>query len=81
MLEIAGSVGLDPKELRPVLEERTLQAQVETQLDEARSLNINAVPSFVFDDRYLVQGAQPYETFQRVMEEYVLAPGAGAGNS
>ena len=74
VLEVAGSVGLDPGELRPILEKRTLQAQVEAQLDEARSLNIMAVPSFVFDERYLVQGAQPYETFQRVMEEYVLRP-------
>ena len=34
----------------------------------ANQLQIHAVPSFVFDDKYLVQGAQPYEVFCKLVE-------------
>ena len=73
VLSLAASVGLDADELRPIIAERRLQAKVEAQMDEARQLNIMAVPTFILDRKWAIQGAQPYELFERVMQEYVKA--------
>jgi predicted DsbA family dithiol-disulfide isomerase len=39
-------------------------------------LGITAVPSFVIDGRYLVQGAQPPETFARTLAQIAAETGA-----
>ena len=72
--EIGEGAGLDGDAMAKALEERRFQEIVQKQLDQARRLNIFAVPTFIFEGRYVVQGAQPYEVFQRTMEEYVLTP-------
>ncbi len=38
---------------------------MQAQLAQAQALGITAVPSFVIDGRYLIQGAQPPESFAR----------------
>ncbi len=35
----------------------------------ARQLRITAVPAFIFDDKYLISGAQPAEVFRQVLQE------------
>ncbi len=40
--------------------------RVEAQLMEANTYGLRAVPAFILD-RYLLQGAQPYEVFQQAM--------------
>ena len=77
LAEVGQAAGLDGPGLAKALADRTFHDAVQQQLDEARSLNILAVPTFIFDGRFAVQGAQPYELFKRVMEEYVLAPDPG----
>lgn len=69
---LAAEAGLDAEGFAEALESRRFKEQFEAKLGIAHSLNIHAVPSFVFDDKYLVQGAQPYEVFKRVVEEHVL---------
>ncbi len=73
LLKLAREVRLDTGGLELALDERSYAPLVEDEVATAHRLGIGAVPSFVFDDRYLVQGAQPYEVFQHVMEQYVLA--------
>ena len=79
LAELAGSVGLDGQELAEALEQRKFQEVVQLQVDEAHRLNIRAVPTFIFQGRLAVQGAQPYEVFQQVMEEHVLPAARGEG--
>ena len=43
-------------------------------MDEATQLNIHAVPTFIVDRKWAIEGAQPYALFERVMQEYVKAP-------
>ena len=72
-------MGLDGQELAEALEQRKFQEVVQLQVDEAHRLNIRAVPTFIFQGRLAVQGAQPYEVFQQVMEEHVLPAARGEG--
>ena len=77
LVDVAKKAGLDPQALREALADRRYAQAVEAQIDFARQAGLDAVPAFIFDDKYLVQGAQPYEVFERVMQQHVL-PGRQA---
>ncbi len=58
---IAESVGLDGATFRAAIEDDTYIEQVEADESEAHSIPLNGVPALVFERKYLVSGAQPYE--------------------
>lgn len=64
----AEEVGLDPIEMQTSTERGEFRGIVDAQATLARQLGISAVPAFIFNDRYALVGAQPYEAFQQVME-------------
>lgn len=66
LVGMAGSLGLDKKEARKVLEERRFKAAVDTDWERSREMGITAVPSFVMNDRILV-GAQT----EAALDEFV----------
>jgi predicted DsbA family dithiol-disulfide isomerase len=65
--EIAGAVGLATADVDAALEERAYGAAVDESTHQAHGAGINAVPAFVFDQRYLVLGAQPHAALEQVM--------------
>ena len=72
--EAAREVGLDPDALARSLEEGRYQAAVEEQFQEALTLGIHAIPSFIVGG-VLFSGAHPYEFFR------TMALRALAGNA
>ncbi|MDA8371588.1 MAG: DsbA family oxidoreductase [Nocardiopsaceae bacterium] len=48
-------------------------AEVRAEIDQARGIGVQAVPTFVFNGRYAVQGAQPVSTFLQVLEQAAAA--------
>ena len=69
LVRIAGEHGLDTAELRDSLEARAHREQVDEQIEWARSVGVTGIPTFIFDDRFAMVGAQEYPAFQRVMQE------------
>lgn len=69
LVGLAKEVGVDPDRARAWLAEGSGTDEVRRELDEARELGIQAVPTFVFDGRYAVRGAQEASTFLRVLEQ------------
>ncbi len=65
---IAVEAGLDPEAVDEALATRRFRPVVEQSTREAHQLGINAVPAFVFDERYLVMGAQPHDVLEQVVE-------------
>lgn len=63
--EVAVEAGVDPNALARSLEEGECRAAVEEQFQEALTLGIHAIPSFVVGG-VLFSGAHPYELFRRV---------------
>ncbi|MCL2730537.1 MAG: hypothetical protein FWE15_11015, partial [Actinomycetia bacterium] len=45
------------------------RAEVQADIDEAHQLGISAVPTFVFEGQWAVQGGQETSTFLRVLEQ------------
>ena len=64
----AVEAGLDPDELQAAIEAGTYQDAVDASVREAQELGIHAVPTFIFDDKLAVQGAQELPVFRMAME-------------
>jgi predicted DsbA family dithiol-disulfide isomerase len=69
LLEAGAAIGLDPVELHEVLSSTAFSDEVQLDQLAAQQLGINAVPFFVFDDKYGVSGAQPPEVFLETLEK------------
>ncbi|WP_316521775.1 DsbA family oxidoreductase [Kitasatospora brasiliensis] len=69
LTEVAVAAGLDRARVADYLAGDEGTAEVNAQLAEGRSLGINAVPTFVFEGKWAVQGGQDAETFRKVLEQ------------
>ncbi len=67
--EIAEQVGLSTENFDDVLASLTFDAEVSTDVELAHEYGLTGVPALVFADRYLVVGAQPYDTLKQVVEK------------
>ncbi len=61
-------VGLDPTEVRAVLDGDTWATEVRAEEAEARALGITGVPFFVIDRAYGVSGAQPADVLLEALD-------------
>jgi len=69
LTRLSAEAGLDPAEVRRVLEEDTYADAVRADSKEAASLGVQGVPFFVIDRRYGVSGAQPSELLVRALTQ------------
>ncbi len=67
--EIAGNVGLNVEQFGIALKDPQFDAEVSADVELAREYGLQGVPALVFADKYLVSGAQPYDTLRRVVEK------------
>jgi predicted DsbA family dithiol-disulfide isomerase len=65
--EVSGRVGVDPDGMEAAVREDRYGDYLDARRQEAEELMITGIPAHLIADRYLVMGAQPYETFERVM--------------
>jgi predicted DsbA family dithiol-disulfide isomerase len=75
---LAAECGLDRDEVLGLLASDAGEAEVAGDLTEALDLGITAVPTYVFDGRWSVPGAQDPDTFLRVLERVAELEAAGA---
>lgn len=75
---IAVAVGLDREPFLAALNDTALEQEVLNDIAWAHSNGLNGVPALVFQGKYLVSGAQPYDVLTRVVEQ-IRAEEAKAG--
>ena len=68
LADLAQSVGLDRAAFLAALQSPDYEAGVERDVAQARAYGLTGVPALVFNDKYLVVGAQPYAILQRVVQ-------------
>ena len=81
---IAGEVGLDATDVERVVESAEYEAEVRAEARAAYALGVHAVPFFVVDGKYAIQGCYPTDEMERVLEKAKadgLAEGAAEGMS
>lgn len=66
---IAGAAGLDADAAGLVLDSGQFAAEVRERERFYQQHGIQAVPSVIFNERHLVQGGQPPETFEQVLRQ------------
>ncbi len=66
--EIAGKVGLDPAGVDAALRDDAYRDAVDEDIEQAQAYGLTGVPALVLDGKYLVMGAQPYETLSSAVE-------------
>jgi predicted DsbA family dithiol-disulfide isomerase len=68
LCDIAADAGLDRDEAREALTDHRFAGAVDEEIAWAREAGITATPTFIFDERYALVGAQEYATFEKMME-------------
>lgn len=76
LVEAAGAVGMDEARAREVLETREGERELDEAFAHAYRIGVRSVPTFLFDDRFVVQGAQSAPDFLHILEQ-VRRAGAG----
>jgi predicted DsbA family dithiol-disulfide isomerase len=74
LLRAARAAGLDVERAREVIENNEFADETRAQIRHWQSLGIQSVPSVIIDDRYLIQGGQPVEVFEKALREIATAP-------
>jgi predicted DsbA family dithiol-disulfide isomerase len=71
------AVGMHEERVRGYLAGDEGRREVRDEIADARRQGITAVPTFVIDGRYAVQGAQPASAFLQVLEQAAKSVAAG----
>ncbi|MFM0264100.1 DsbA family oxidoreductase [Paraburkholderia sediminicola] len=69
LVEAAQSVGLDAAQASEVLRSGIYADDVRAEEREYQAKGIQSVPAIIFNGRYLVNGGQPVETFEQVIQQ------------
>jgi predicted DsbA family dithiol-disulfide isomerase len=82
LVEIATAAGIDANRAAEWLNSADAEQDVRAALAEGRAIGVQSVPTFVFDERFAVEGAQSVEAFVEAMAEIrerEVAEAAGEG--
>ena len=69
LLDAVIRAGLDPTRATKVLDNNEFAQEVREEEQRYTSLGIHSVPSIILNDQYLIQGAQPPESFISAFEQ------------
>ncbi|WP_037600855.1 DsbA family oxidoreductase [Streptacidiphilus rugosus] len=69
LTDVAVASGMDRARVDSFLPSAEGVAETQRELEHARAIGVSAVPTFVFDGKYAVQGAQETETFLAALRQ------------
>ena len=69
LAELAAGIGLNPDEFAAALFDPALDAAVSQDIAQAQAYGLTGVPALVFNNKYLIPGAQPYAALARAVEQ------------
>lgn len=72
LADLAAGVGLDRAAFAAALDDAGFLAQMLADVEQAHAYGLGGVPALVYNNKYLVSGAQPYAVLAQVAEN-VLA--------
>jgi predicted DsbA family dithiol-disulfide isomerase len=74
LIDIATHAGLDPVRAREILESDRYADEVRERARFYAERGIQAVPSVIINDKYLIQGGQPVEVFEQALRRIAAEP-------
>lgn len=73
LIQLGVDVGLSEDQCRSVLSDTDLDKDVRGELQNFINLGVTSVPTFIFDQKYSVNGAQEPQVLQQVIEQVLDA--------
>lgn len=67
--KLAAEAGLDRQSFASALADVSYNQQVQEDIDAAVAYGLNGVPALVFENKYLVSGAQPLHVLQQIVTQ------------
>lgn len=74
LVDVARQVGLDPVRAREILASDLYANEVRERAQFYRERGIQAVPSVIINDKYLIQGGQPVAVFEQALRKIAAEP-------
>lgn len=68
LVELGATIGLNATETETVLNSRRFTDEVQQDLYDAHQIGVRGVPFFVFNNKYVISGAQASDTFLGALE-------------
>jgi predicted DsbA family dithiol-disulfide isomerase len=68
LMVLGEEIGIDPTEIKNVLESDKFSAEVNQDIEEAKNRSITSVPTFVFGDKLTVSGARDSKAFLKILK-------------
>jgi len=65
---LASQCGMDRDEVTAFLMSQDFHQELEEEDRSARNAGVSGVPFFIFDDQYVLSGAQPVEAFHKIFD-------------
>ena len=81
LTRLAASAGMSEERVREHLNSDEGVQEVRRDMSRARSIGVQAVPTFVFDGKRAIQGAQPASVFLQQLEELLPSTDAALQDS
>lgn len=78
LADIAGAIGMDAAAVARLLGGDADRDLIREREAHSRARGVGAVPTFIVADRHVVQGAQPAELWERVIDELLAGQGETA---
>ena len=69
IIETAVAGGLDKDEVTAYLQSQNATNEVKSTEQQYKAAGVSAVPTFIINDKYMIQGAQAPETFIRAFQQ------------
>lgn len=74
VVRIGAEAGLNADELRAALEDGRYRERVDEGISWSRAIGVTAIPTFVFNERWGIVGAQELMAFRQMMEKIGQPP-------
>jgi predicted DsbA family dithiol-disulfide isomerase len=76
LVAAAESVGLNPVEAQIVLNDESYQKVVKDEESKFKSMGISSVPAFIINNKYLISGGQPVDSFLQSLKDIAEKEGS-----
>ena len=73
LIDAVRRAGLDADRAREILTSTEFEAETRASEQKYLGLGISSVPSLILNDKYLLQGAQPVESFEQALRQLASA--------
>ncbi len=79
LTEIAGRHDMNRDDVRAALTTGRFADEVDAGIEWSRAIGVTGIPTFIFNQKYAIVGAQEYPAFQRVLQRLRSELGRGEG--